>query len=504
MCHHMPIRLHDQRPGNVSRRVAAWLLALLSGCAVPSLHQSAPSNGRSKIRSADTIQPAAYHEASTSSGTVLEQPALLELEIAPVTTLEDLEVFAESANPGLRRLNQEVQALRFKARAMGALPDPMIGSNAFGHPIETAAGSQRANVSVQQVLPWLHRLDAERQRACFEAMAKSQEYEASHLKVVGDIRELWHRLYLLRKQMDINAANQELLQSLIEVANSRVATGSASQGDVLVGTLEYSRLEEAQISLRRQVRATKAKLNQLAGRDASSPLQEPTALEATLPDWNFGLLRDTALAHQPSIESMRLRSQATRWGIEVAKLQRRPNFSLNAAWFSIDANRPSTPEVEVGRDAWSLGATMTLPLSHRKYDALDQQARWDHAAAHSSVDETVQEIEAMLVDLWARAESAADTIRLYRATILPEAQATLVADRAAYANGKVDFDRIVADVRNILVLELGYHRAITDLAIAVARIKQAVGIDLPERQLPMEPHGEGGGPVQVAPEPGVN
>ena len=97
------------------------------------------------------------------------------------------------------------------------------------------------------------------------------------------------------------------------------------------------------------------------------------------------------------------------------------------------------------------------------------------AASGSSVEEVKQEYDALLVDLWEQARAADETARLYRDTILPEAKRVLEADQEAYANGKVEFDRIVRDFRNVITLELGYHRSLGQIATAMARIWQATG-----------------------------
>ncbi len=395
----------------------------------------------------------------------------------PIDSLEQLEDAAVAQNPSLRRLAQQYQAARAKVRYVDGLPDPTMAANVFATPIETAAGSQRANLKVAQMLPWLPRLDAQAQQACFEAMALQQVHAAERLKVVGDVRTMWYRLYVLGKQIEIHEANQELLESLIAVANARVSTGKATQGDVLVGTLEYSKLEEQLVTLRQQHISTVAEIDRLVGRRADVAIHGPTTLDVTLPDWTHLMLRQFALEYQPDIAAARIRTQATRWGVTVAQLKRKPDFSLNASWFAIDNNRPASTVVEVGQDAWSVGASVSIPLWERKYDAIEQEARWNHAAAHASVDESVQRYDAILRDLWEQAKAADETATLYKATILPQAQDTLAADQQSYANGTVDFDRVIGDFRNLLTLELGYHRAVGRLATALARIRQATGTE---------------------------
>src|SRR5690606_19527416 len=110
------------------------------------------------------------------------------------------------------------------------------------------------------------RLKADEQRAIFDAYAIAAELEAETLRIEAAVRTNWYRLYVLDKQIEIAQANQQLLQSLIDVANARIATGAASQGDVLLGTLELSQLEERLLTYRRQRLGVQAELNRLVAR----------------------------------------------------------------------------------------------------------------------------------------------------------------------------------------------------------------------------------------------
>ena len=465
--------------------LSGFVVALAAGCSrsTQSLVQSA-APPRTAVQHAD----AASSDLAASSSA---EPVTTAAHWEPVETagpssgassapdgsqsLAQLEAIASASNPALQRLEQQVQAAWAKTGHVDRLPDPTVGANLFVSPIETAAGSQRANLSVSQMIPWLERLDAKAQQACYEAMAAQQALDAERLKVVADVRAAWFRLFVLGRQVETNKANQQLLKSLIEVANARVATGAAAQGDVLLGTLEISRLEEQLITFRQQIESVKAHVNRVTGREASFPVAIPQTLEASLPGWSYESLVQLAVEHQPAIEAARLHTHATRWGVEIARLERRPNFAVNATWFGIDNNRPATSVVDVGEDSWSLGAQMSLPVWSRKYDALENEANWKHQASYSTVEDVTRRFDARLRDLWEQAV-AADRIRqLYAETILPQARQTLDADQQSYANGTVEFDRVVRDVRNVLTLEDGLHRATGQLATALARIEEAVG-----------------------------
>ena len=393
-------------------------------------------------------------------------------------TRSSLEANALAANPSLRKLQHQAMAASARVRYAGKLPDPTIGAVVFGDPIETAAGSQRANLTLTQMLPWLARLDAQTQQACFEALALRQLYFAERAKVLGQLRVAWFSLYVLHKQIEVNRANQQLLRTLTDLANARLRQNIGTAGDVSLGLLEISRVEEQHVALIQRVESTRAELNRLAGRAAQAPVAPVEQIDAKLPAWSPELLQQLAWNWQPELTAARLRTQATRWGVEVAKLKRRPDTSFGASWFFIDDNRPATPVVTVGEDAWSLGAQVSIPLWRKDYDAMRSEATWTHFASHASVEDLGQRYDALLVDLWEQARAAHETARLFRDTMIPQARQTLAADQQALQDGAVEFDRVIRDVRNLLELEFGYHRSTGQLAALVARIQAAVGVDL--------------------------
>ncbi len=397
----------------------------------------------------------------------------------PLVSLEGLIETAWAQNPSLRRLDDEYRAALAKTQWVNQLPDPKLGANIFGSPIETAAGSQRAVLSLSQTIPWLDRLNAEQQKACFEAMAIQSEYLAERLRVTAEIRVAWYQLYVLDRQIEITQTNQQLLESLLNVANARIATGAASQGDVLLGTLELSQLEQRLLSFRKQRRATEIEINRLVGQPTDTSLGGPSEIPLLPPELDPAQIFETAKENQPALEAIRLRMQASQWGIEVARLTRRPEMTLSASYFPTDDNRLPSSQVHVGQDPWAVGIQVTLPWSREKYDAIANEAAYRHQTVHSTLADLENQYEALIQSLLIEARRAADTAELHQSSILPQARQTLEADQSSYANGTVEFDRVMQDYRNLLTLELGYHQALGDLAQALARIQMAAGQDLP-------------------------
>jgi outer membrane protein, heavy metal efflux system len=326
------------------------------------------------------------------------------------------------------------------------------------------------------MIPWLGRLKAEAQRAHLEALAAENMFQAERLRVIGDLRATWYKLYVLGKQVQTTEADKGQLESLIKTANARIATGDAQPGDVLMATLELSSLQEQLLSYRQQVAATKAELNRIAGRDTATPIALPSTIERELPEWSHELLRQIAHASQPELNAARMRTAASRWGIDVARLKRRPDVTFGAGWVVMDA--PGSTMPGDGTDSFTLGVTASLPIWYRKYDAITAEATRQHCAAHASEDEVALRLDASLRDLWEQARASQQTVELYERSILPQARQTFEADQKSLVNNTVTFDRVIRDYRTLLNLELGYHRALGQHATTLARIRQTVGVDL--------------------------
>ena len=308
-------------PTSIQVVFLAWsVLVFVGGCAAQRSvgpnhlegHERCSTEGRSaelhdKTQTgSSTVQTVSFNESDSGAGhDSLQEPA--EPSVA-TSSLSILEQAALTQSPRLARLRSEYRAAAAHARYVGALPDPKIGVNVFGDPIETAAGSQRANLNLSQMLPWLGRLNAIQQRACLEALAAKAELHAERLRLISGIRVGWYRLYFIDKQIAITNANQKLLNSLVAVANSRIATASATQGDVLLGTLELTQLEERLLQYRRQRQAVEAEVNRMIGRPANVPIQSADELEVGIPDLDAAAIHQIAVSSQPAIQAARLRS----------------------------------------------------------------------------------------------------------------------------------------------------------------------------------------------------
>jgi outer membrane protein, heavy metal efflux system len=452
----------------------------MSGCAInlptprhPQASLIEPSRSLD-VNSANEDQQTAVNTSAATEKQTTEQAPTKSLQ-----TRSELEQWSLEYNSEIQRLALVFEGATAKTRYVDSLPDPKVGANFFGRPIETATGSQRGNISLSQMIPWVETLDAKQQLATLQALAAKADYRSSRLQVLEQVRIGWFRLYLIEQQFEVTKNNQQTLQSLIDVATSLIAADRGSARDVLLGTLELTKLEERLTRLQQQRTSQIATLNQLLNRPIDSKIVSPEKIVESLPAQSQEALVKIALQSQPDIQAARLRNQAKKWGVTVAQLRRRPDVTVMASYFITDDNRAPTPSLKVGEDPWLFGLQVSIPIWDKKYNALEEEAKYAYDASTLSIETLTDRTSTVIVQLLAEIGRADETAILYTDTIIPQAQQTLETDQSAYANGEVEFDRLIRDFRSLLTLQLGYHQAIADRAIAVAKLQRVIGESTP-------------------------
>jgi outer membrane protein TolC len=82
------------------------------------------------------------------------------------------------------------------------------------------------------------------------------------------------------------------------------------------------------------------------------------------------------------------------------------------------------------------------------------------------------------VSAFYKVEQARRSVRIFENTIVPQAEQSLMANRAAYETNKVDFLMLLDSQRVLRDTKLAAHRALADFGTRLAELELAVGADL--------------------------
>ncbi len=121
---------------------------------------------------------------------------------------------------------------------------------------------------------------------------------------------------------------------------------------------------------------------------------------------------------------------------------------------------------------------LNVPIWFGKNKSRKRAAEADYRRARYARAAAADQLEALVDDIVFRHTDALRKTRLYRDGLVPKAEQALNASYTAFQSGETDFLNLLDAQRQWLEFQLGYERALTDLAITRAEIEMLTGEDL--------------------------
>jgi outer membrane protein TolC len=354
------------------------------------------------------------------------------------------ELYAEvaRANPRIAAASALATAARARIPGTRRPPDPQLqlGFMNYTHPglapMPTLGMSQ---LQLMQMLP----LGGKLRRAGFVADAQASATDERARAVAWETRSAaamaFYDLYAVDGQLDVARETLRLLQDIERTAQSMYRVGEGRQADVLRAEVEIARMAEDTLRMGAMRATMVAKLNALLDRGA-----EVAIGRATLPHFPDTLPSRAALDSLASTERSMIRAGAD----EVRAAEASQRLARTEIWPDLQVGvQYAQRGGEMGTERMGslmLGASIPLFARDRQLRmreeaaAMTRMAQADLAAMRAETRGKIGEAYASLM----RARSLA---RLYRTTVLPQAEATVASAMSAYRVGTVDFMTLLDD-----------------------------------------------------------
>jgi cobalt-zinc-cadmium efflux system outer membrane protein len=381
---------------------------------------------------------------------------------------------AVAANPEIVAAQKRADAAATRPAQERGLADPMVsaGYRSSGNPLPGAGLGVEpiANIGlmVSQALPYPGTRALRVELAAREAKAEHPLVDAARLSVIARVKQSYYRLAYTYLAAEVLARNQALLDTLLKVSEGRYAVGQAAQQDVIKAQTELSIIELRTRRLHQERVAREAELNALLNRPASSSIDRPEDLELVAFDHPLPALVDLALARAPMLDRDRLMIDAASAGVDLARTNARPEFTL-AGGYAYMGSMP--PMFEVRFD-------VNIPLRHERRQAAIAQQVASLDAARRNYDANRLRLQASLEEDYQMGVTALDIARLYRDTVLPQARLALESSMVSYQNGAVDFLSVLTNFGSVLEYEISYVDELTTFHVAASRIEEMTGAPL--------------------------
>ncbi len=379
----------------------------------------------------------------------------------------------------LMRNNPEIQAARSRFEAatkrpsqVGTLPEPTASYTNFGvgHPFSALNGSNFAyqGFGVAQDIPFPGKLALASEQAKREAESEQQNYRSVILGVTARLKVAWFEWLAAQKAIELTRKDRDLLSRFEEIARNRYTVGKGLQQDVLKAQLEVSTVEQQFAMLHEKRQRAEAEIESLLalpGVVLRAPTDiQPSALLLSLEE----LLK--AAADSPRVLAEQKMVDASAVGINRSLKDFRPDFGVDVHWEHTGSNFP---------DYYMATVQVKIPIYYARKQRYALEESYSRLAeAKQNYRSAQQQAIFQVKDQYLSIQSSERILKLYKTTLLPQAQLTVDAASAAYEVGSTDFISLVTNLTSLITLERQYYDEAARHEEALARLEPIVGKQL--------------------------
>jgi outer membrane protein TolC len=346
--------------------------------------------------------------------------------------LEDLLHEALANHPDLQRAGAAVRMDQERIPQAGVLPDPSLSlglqNDGFKRLEVGRMETSFYSVAFTQPLPWPGKRGLRKEVAAINVDLSEATRSRVQMGLEADVRRGYTALLLVRGQRQLLAEQALFLEQAERLARTRYEVGQGSQGDLLRAQLERTRLQQATWSLEAEEHMILAALNRLRQHDPADPIPT-TATLGSLPEPE--LLRPEAVeALSPELAGARASVRQTEKLLDLAKLDRRPDFAVTAGLMPRGSLDPM----------WQVGVSVSLPIYGRHKQ---QRAIAEHEHHRQGQGAEVESISSLLrqrtEERTIQIEMLRKTRDLYQGGLLVQSEASFKATLAQFETGRGSF-----------------------------------------------------------------
>jgi cobalt-zinc-cadmium efflux system outer membrane protein len=383
---------------------------------------------------------------------------------------------ATAQNPRVREAEARAEAARHRVAQSSALPDPEVELGLkdapVSHPSLTRDDFTMEMVTGRQRLPGRGKRAAGRAaaEADVESAAAAREREA--VEIAADTADAFFQLAAIDRGLALLADARRRLGDAAASATEFYKVGKAGLADVLQAGLETTSLDEQLSSLRAERRAQAARFNTLQGLAAAEPVPPIPPIEPVAPDSVAPAAADLArqaAERSPAVAEAMAEVHRAEQELELAGLESRPDWTLMGYY----GHR------ERFEDLAGVSASINLPWAHRRRLA-ERRAEKEAAlaAARAGVETARDQLQGEIAMADADLQKNLEQARLYRDSILPQADLNYRAAREAYAVGKIDFQTLARAADNLTFYQREAAARASGIGRALAALQRASGLPL--------------------------
>lgn len=436
----------------------------------------------------ETPMPNLFYDLSTDTMKAHRQlaasPEAARARLAEPIALELLVALGYEWSPGLKSAREKIRAILEQYPQAVYLENVLRQYNAFTKQLDTKVGPMRHKEMMAMAFPFPDTLALKGQVITEDVLIAQKEFEIALRDLVTEIKLAYYDYLFVVEAARINEENQKLLQQMIAIAQTKFRVGQGKYSNVIMAQVELSKLANVIITLEHQRETITARLNTLLNASADLPLGIPVPVEEERVVSTLAELYALAVQKRQEIQKQKLVISKMGLVVEMAKQMTNPDPTLGASYFE-NRSMPDLKHTEKMPMAFMTQRTLnpanTAWFGHRNSYIREVNVKIE--AMEHRIEELESQLRFVVKKHHFGMETANRSIRLYRQTLLPQAQQALDAANTAYQAAQIDFLSFLDAQRTLLNLRIEEQRALRDYHQHLTQLEQAVGMILPKQSL---------------------
>jgi cobalt-zinc-cadmium efflux system outer membrane protein len=390
--------------------------------------------------------------------------------------LESLIHEAIDRNPDLAKSKALVEADKERIPQSKALPDPTLSLGLQNDGFKKLQVGEMENsyyqIMLTQPLPWPGKRDLRGKIAGLGADISKISAERTRLSLEADVKRAYFGLLLVRGQLQLLEDQALFLEKAQAITQARYEVGQGSQADLLRAQLERNRLNQTRLVLQVEEGTLISALNRLRGITEATPIPTAASIEnLQVEEIPVDALLARAEAKSPELQSAKLGIRQAERSLDLAKLDRRPDFAVSAGVMPRGSLEPM----------WQVGFSISLPVwSRQKQQRAVAEQEWRRKSQGSEATSVQNLLSQRVRERAAQMTGTLGALRIYRDGLLIQSQASFQATLAQYESGRAPFLSVLETLNGWVADRGGLLQAVAQAkAIEIAQEEFNLGVTPP-------------------------
>jgi outer membrane protein, heavy metal efflux system len=401
------------------------------------------------------------------------------------TRLGDLYAVVERDNPRVAAARATGRAARARIAGASRPPDPQLQLGFMNYTIPGLAPMPTLGMTqlqLMQMVPLGGKLALARRVAGAQAAATDERAADVVWELRSETAMAFYDLYATDRQVELARETLRLLQDIARTAESMYRVGGGRQADVLRAQVEIARMAADTLRMGAMRQTMVARIDALLNRGDETPV---TPVLPVFPDSlpARSLLESLASSDRPMIRAGLAEVRAAEASSVLARRELIPDLQVGVQYAQRGATMAGTDAmgaVTADKKTERMGSLMigaSIPIFARDRQLqMRNEAEAMRAMAEADVAAMRAGTRGKVGEAYAELERARSLTRLYRTTVLPQAEAAASSAMSAYRGGTVDFMTLLDDRmtvngyrQELAVLEADEGKAWAELEMLVGR-----------------------------------